>query len=203
MSTSQQPPFQPQEQPPFNPQQPPPVFRQQNQAGTPGWVWAIAGIGGGCGCLTVGVIAFFVAFGLMMGSSVPDITVTHGGQLSQTFVDTIDETGVLEPGEKIQYMYSDALFDLRDGFYLLTDRKVVVYNRSWAEPAILVPFDQILGIRVHYSDTFLEDSMVYLQREDDEVPFPLSTENGGDHVFIDALEREVQAVGGPAVEEMN
>ncbi len=54
-------------------------------------------------------------------------------------------------------------------------------------PAVSLPLNEITSINVHYSDSSLLSivSVDALGRTD---YFPLSSENGGDHSFITALE---------------
>ena len=80
---------------------------------------------------------------LYVGTVGPDTKVLSGRQVPARFLAQIRELDLLEPNEQIQYFYSDALVNIEDGFYLLTDRKVVVYSRTYEEPAVLVPFCEI------------------------------------------------------------
>lgn len=119
----------------------------------------------------------------------PPIEVIAGAQVPQRFTGTIRDLGLLEADEEIVYFYSDALVDITAGFYLLTDRKVVVYSTLYEEPAILVPFGDISKLDVEFDDSFLTDSMIWITRKNDStVSFPVSSEQGGDRQFYEALE---------------
>jgi hypothetical protein len=84
--------------------------------------------------------------------------------------------------------------DIEEGFYLLTDRKVVVYSRRFEEPAILVPFDEIVEVEGDWSDDWLTDSQITLLLKDDTyVTFPASMEGGGDKRMYEALLKNVEA----------
>ena len=85
--------------------------------------------------------------------------------------------------------------DITDGFYLLTDRKVVVYSTTYFEPAILIPFDDIQELSIEYDESFFTDSVVWITRADGStVSFPVSSEGGGDKRFYKALvERKERA----------
>ena len=143
------------------------------------------------GCLVVARFAGAVpVIGIVyVGIVTPPIEVLSGAQLPQRFASTIRDLGLLESDEQIIYFYSDAIIDITEGFYLLTDRKVVVYSTLYDEPAILVPFSDISKLDVEFDESFLTDSMIWITRENDStVSFPVSSEKGGDKQFYEALE---------------
>ena len=113
----------------------------------------------------------------------------------------IRDLSLLEPDEKLLFFYSDALTDIEEGFYLLTDRNVVVYRKEYANPKVLVPISSIRDMDATWSDSFWEDSQITLTLTDDsQVWFPLSSEKGVDRAFFDTLkkswEAQTQAAGG-------
>lgn len=131
----------------------------------------------------------FLVFIFYIGTAGVPVEVLAGAQLPTDYLETIRETGVLDDDEDVVFFYSDALMDIRDGFYLLTDRKVVVYSATYSDPAIPVPFDDIRDLEVEFDDSFLADSTVWITRSDGStVSFPLSSERGGDKRFYEALE---------------
>lgn len=141
------------------------------------------------------LMAMFVAFVFYVGVAGPEIEVLAGPQVQARFMDTIRATGVLESDEEIIFFYSDAVLDITTGFYLLTDRKVVVYSTAYSEPALLVPFGDIQELDIEYDEGFFTDSVVWVTRTDGStVSFPLSSEGGGDRRFYEALaERQERA----------
>lgn len=147
----------------------------------------------GFGVLVLGVFIWLV----VIGASGPGTEVVPGRQLKSKYVSFATDEGLLDPTEQIQYWYSDAFSDFTDGFYFFTDKKVVVYNKSWEEPAILMPFDSIQNITFHADPSFSEDSQLFLELKDGTfVNFPVSSENGGDQRFhkrLRALWKEAQA----------
>ncbi len=151
----------------------------------PVWVWLLIIIGGG-GLL----MSFTCCVGLIyLGTVSPKLGVVPGNSVREEHLDTINELGLLDEGESIQLFYSDAVVDIRDGMYFLTDGKVVVYNRSLAEPTTIVPIERITDMDVTYDDSFWNDSQIQLTLDDgEEVWFPVSSDGGGDQRFYEKLE---------------
>ena len=46
---------------------------------------------------------------------------------------------LLQEEEQIRYFYSDALYDIKDSLYFVTDRNLVLYSTDWEEPQIIIP----------------------------------------------------------------
>ena len=102
----------------------------------------------------------------------------------------IRKLDLLEPGEQIQYFYSDALLNIEEGMYFLTDRKVVIYSRSFDDPAIIIPFSEIVDVEVTFSDSWFEDSVITMTLADDTYNwFPVSSEGGGDKKVYETLKK--------------
>ena len=156
----------------------------------------------GCGGLVAVISISGLAFLVWFGSTAPDTAIIPGPQVPQRFMDTVRGTGVLDDGETVLYFYSDAVLDITEGFYLLTDRKVVLYSTLWEEPEILIPFDEIVDLDVEYNKSFFEDSMIYLElRDGSSVGVPASSDYDRDELFFETLEEKwLEATG--ANEEM-
>ena len=151
-------------------------------------------VGGGAAVLIVGVLSLLV----YIGAVGPKTFIISGQQMDKRFSSTIQDLGVLEEGEQIVFFYSDALIDIENGFYLLTDRKVLVYSAEWVEPAIPVAFSDIEDLDVVYDDSFFVDSQIMITlKNGDYVTFPVSSENGGDKKFFDALENSWKEAASP------
>ena len=135
---------------------------------------------------------------MYIGAVGPETSVYTGNQIPKRYLDTMTQVGALEPGENILYFYSDAITDIRDGFYFVSDRKVAIYTaESGEEPLTTVKFDEIDGVDIARSDTFLEDSEVTLTlKGGDEVSFPLSKENDKDEKFVEAIKARMTSQGG-------
>lgn len=139
--------------------------------------------------ISIGSI-LILAFGALMviGSFSPEIEVIPGKQVHEKYLNFVWEQGIVDRSEQIQYWYSDGFSDFKDGFYLFTNEKVVVYSQNWEEPAIIVPFSQIINIEFEQDLSFLEDSQITLMLIDSSsVYFPVSSDNGGDKKYYDRL----------------
>jgi len=142
----------------------------------------------GCGAFAALAVVSLLVFVVVVGIYGPDAAVVPGPQLPTRFVSTIRDLGLLAAGEEIRLFYSDSLVDIRDGMYFLTDRKLVIYDDDFAEPAIVVPLTELEAIDVHYDDSFFADSEIQVTRDDGtETWFPVSNDQGGDKRFYEAL----------------
>lgn len=140
--------------------------------------------------LIVAGLVFAVAFcGLAyFGVMSPETYVVAGNRVPSRFVEKLRTLELIDQGESIRYFYSDALFDIEDGVYFVTDKQLVLYSNEWDEPAYKIPFDSIAKVEVRYSDSWLIDSDVTVVTKDGlEIYFPLSSEKGGDKRFIEFL----------------
>jgi hypothetical protein len=108
--------------------------------------------------------------------------------MPKEFVEEIRSLNLLENNEKIKYFYSDGFYDIKEGFYFVTDQKLVAYNESWEEPEIIVFFNEIVSLDVEYNDSFYEDSYIMLETKDGmELDFPVSSERKRDKDFYNYL----------------
>ena len=123
----------------------------------------------------------------------PDTSVYPGRQVPKRFVATIRALNLLQEDEQIRYFYSDALLDIRTGFYFVTDKNLVLYSNEWAEPAMIIPLDQIASLDAVYDDSFFEDSSVFVTTVSGmEVSFPVSSEKGLDKKFVGAVQQKLK-----------
>ena len=109
---------------------------------------------------------------------------------------TIESLEILEPTETILYFYSDSAWEIREGFYMLTDQAVILWGEEFAPaaeglaPTVRLPLNQITSIKVHYADSSLdENSAVSVDSGGWHYEFPLSPDDGGDRSFITELEK--------------
>jgi hypothetical protein len=125
---------------------------------------------------------------LIIGAFSPEIEVIPGKQVNKKYMDFIRENNLIDHTEAVQYWYSDAFGDFKDCFYLFTDKKVVIYNQTWEEPAITISMSQIADIQFDKDDSFFDDSRITLLLDDHtSVFFPVSSENGGDIKYFNRL----------------
>ena len=114
--------------------------------GMPWWGWLITGF------VAVVVLPCFGCFGWVayIGSVGPDTAVYAGNNVPERFIDTAKDVGALEPDETVLFFYSDALTEIRNGFYFVSDKHVVIYNEfDGGNPLTVVGFDARKG-RIGY-----------------------------------------------------
>ena len=137
---------------------------------------------GGClGALVLGSLFY-------IGTAGPETFVVSGRQMNKAHTKIIRDLGLLENSEKIQYFYSDALFDIRKGMYFVTDKKLVLYSEDWEDPRLVAPFAEIIDAQGEFNESFLDDSYVSITMDNgDEWTFPVSSERGKDKDFYEYL----------------
>jgi len=131
------------------------------------------------------------------GESVPETSVYAGNEVPNPFIETMKSVGALEEGETILYFYSDALTDIRDGFYFVSDRRVVIYSQATGgSPLTTVGFEEIAEMNLDRDESFFTDSQITLELKDGRpLSFPVSSEVGGDQRFFEAIETRVEELG--------
>lgn len=135
------------------------------------------------GFLTIILIPILIL--VVMAALGPDTEVVPGKMLNVKYVNFIRGNKLIEPTEQIEYWYSDALVDFRNGFYVLTDRKVLLYCKDWEKKSITVPFSSISDIQFQKETSFFEVSRITIFLSDGStVFFPVSNENNGDEKFF-------------------
>ncbi|WP_028863573.1 hypothetical protein [Psychromonas aquimarina] len=146
-----------------------------------------------CLGISFGVIigGIFVALAIL-GSFVPETSVYLGRQVPSKYMEEINTLGLVADDEQIKYFYTDALFDIKEGMYFITDKNLVLYSNMWEEPKTIISFSDISSIEVDYDDSFLNDSMVLVGVLDYEIEFPLSSEHARDRKFIEYLLTKTQ-----------
>jgi hypothetical protein len=170
-------------QPPFGQNAP------QTRGGSRTWLWLLVGAGV-LFCLPCGGVFAWVFY---IGAVGPETSVYTGNQVPARFVSTMKDVGALDDDESILYFYSDAMTDIRNGFYFVSDKRVVVYsNQTGGTPLTAVPFDEITEVDIVRDESFFEDSVITLELECGlPVSFPVSSDAGGDQRFFDAIQSRV------------
>ncbi|MBN2845756.1 MAG: hypothetical protein JXQ25_07215 [Deltaproteobacteria bacterium] len=144
----------------------------------------------GLGCAGVIGLAFIAL--VIIGTEGPETSIYTGTQIPKKYMTTIQSLNLLQPEEQIRYFYSDALVDIKDGFYFVSDKNLVLYSSEWAEPSVIIPFGQIESVTAEYSDSeWIDTSVLVTLRSEMEYLFPLSTEKGLDKKFIEVIENNI------------
>jgi hypothetical protein len=141
-------------------------------------------------------VAGFVALallGLLLPATTPETAVLEGDQLSTELHAIVESLDILGPAETILYFYSDGIWDIEEGFYLLTNQALILWGENFVPEGTAIPVrrlapSEITSIGVYYSDSWMDDSVVRVDSAGWNYQFPLSVENGGDRRFITALE---------------
>ena len=174
---------------PYPNQPPTPGAGGRTKRAVPWWGWLLIISGITVVLMCAGIIGF-VAYIAAKG---PDTKAYTGNEVPSKYMTIVRDLQLLEPGEEIRFFYSDALTDIRDGFYFVSDRKVVVYVKDANTPATKVPFAKIAAAEIERSDSFIEDSTVTLTLTDDSiVTFPVSAEEDRDKLFHDTIQKSIK-----------
>jgi hypothetical protein len=148
----------------------------------------------GCASLLGAIVIAMV----IVSSIGPDIAVYTGHQMPKRFMETIRSLNLLEEYEQIRFFYSDAMIDIKNGLYFVTDKNLVLYSRGWEEPETIIPFDQIASLDVRYDDSLVEDTIVFVTtRSGMLIYFPVSSVRGLDKKFVEAIREKLNVVPNP------
>ena len=82
---------------------------------------------------------------------------------------------------------------IEEGFYYVSDRKVVTYNDDGrVTPLIEMPFGDITDIYLERDESFLIDSEITIELKDGTwVSFPVSSEHDRDEKFADEIRKRI------------
>ena len=150
----------------------------------PTWAKVLIGLGIAASTLVVLMCAGLIYLDTMS----PQTRALAGSQLTQRDVKTIRALGLLEDDERIKYFYSDGFLSIEQGMYFFTDRKIVLYARSFDPPLTTVTYDEVVDITSELSDTWIEDGTIWLELADDTyVAMPIASEAGADEYFLSSL----------------
>lgn len=160
-------------------------------------VWAL----GGCLLLLFLAGTAFVVFFAFVGSSpTPGTNAEAESEIAPAVLADMRADGLIEPDERVLYLYSGALFHVRDGAAFFTDRRVVAIPGTFEERAgerISARYDEIADVEFIPATEVLDDSVVRIVRSDgSEFELLVGRGAGGDVKFERALRKEWHARGG-------
>ncbi|MDG2384110.1 MAG: hypothetical protein P8N76_20740 [Pirellulaceae bacterium] len=149
------------------------------------------------GLVLGGVVLLGFSWLAFVGIYGPETWVYRGNQVPPRFVRIMSDVGALEEQEKIIFFYSDAMTNIRDGFYFVSDKKVVVYsNAIQPDPLTIIEFEQIEDVTLDRSETVFSDSEINVYaREGWSIWFPVSSEFDRDEEFFEAISQRVPQSG--------
>jgi hypothetical protein len=166
-----------------------PFDSESRRRGMPWWGWLILAL------VTLIVLPCFGCIGWVayIGSVGPDTGVYTGNKVPAKFEQTVVDVGALGPDETILYFYSDGVTDIRNGFYFVSDKRIVIYSEYAAgDPLTVIEFDEVEGLNLSRDTSFFTDSQIYLDLKDGTpISFPVSSDNDGDERFFEAIREKV------------
>jgi len=122
---------------------------------------------------------------------IPETAVVPGDRMTEENMALLHNHGLIEPDERLEYLYSGGVVSILEDGQFLTDRRAVVY---WMEGDGVyyqdIPYEQIRNIEVSYSDNAFDLTMMELYLTESHEPdifLWASTEQGLDSAFVDAL----------------
>jgi hypothetical protein len=144
--------------------------------------------------IAFGAFVMICFIGLVyIGMVAPETFVYNKNDIPKKYVDEMRDLSLLQSKERVQYMYSDGLLDIKDGLYALTDQHLILYNEEWNEPKTIIEFNDIIDLYIDYDDSFLDDSYISVETKFGiQVNFPVSSEKGRDRDFFNYLNKKVE-----------
>jgi hypothetical protein len=152
-------------------------------------IWLLVGFGGCAAIPCTGLLAWI----LYIGTYGPDTAVYTGNQVPQHFKQVMKQVDALDDDERILFFYSDALDDIREGFYFVSDMKVVIYSETFGDaPLSKIAFDEIALVDLVRDESWLSDSEILLELKDGMTySFPVLSELDKDQLFYEAIRSRV------------
>jgi hypothetical protein len=137
--------------------------------------------------LIVGGIFFSL---VILGSSGPSTRALRDAEIPPSYGESLEEAGILEPGERIQFFYSAGLFSILEDGNLLTDTRVVSYETLDGELYVASSlYSEVGKFDVVYSDNYFADTVITIMPSTgDEFFLIVSSEEGRDKDFVSALQ---------------
>jgi len=114
-------------------------------------------------------------------------TIHTRAQIPENYIEKINELGLLETTEKIEYLYTDALFELEEGIYFVTNKHLVLFNQEWEPRGYIIPFENIRKVEIKFDYSYINDSIMTVRTLEHVVSFPLSSNEGKDKLFMKYL----------------
>lgn len=148
----------------------------------------LAIIGIGMGSFTILIVVALI----VLGSFIPETYILEEDQVPNKYRKKAMALNLISSDERIHLFYTDALFDIEEGMYFLTDKNLVLYTTFWDEPTSIIDLEQITSIIPTYDDSFLNDSFVDIETLTGyDFTFPLSSEYGRDKEFVEFIKERM------------
>ena len=133
----------------------------------------------------VGVLVLANAVRTVAGLA-PDTRVIAGQNLPKLHAAWLRKAGVVKPDETVEYFYCGAIFSTRSKGCVVTDKGVAAYEKSGGELEVQrAAYAEIANIHVTYSDSWFEDTQVFIEpRDKDGFYLLFSTEKKMDRLCV-------------------
>jgi hypothetical protein len=129
----------------------------------------------------------------------PPTKALPAGEIPDAYVESLVEAGVLDPGERVEFFYSNGLFSILEDGNLFTDRRVVSYETADGELSLAAAgYDEIRDIDVEYSEGFEPSTVTVSTQDGGEFVLLVSAEDGRDHEFVEQLQQHLPQAAAPA-----
>ena len=137
------------------------------------------------------IIGTALTIGLAFIERGPETYVYKDKDIPKRYRKQIHKLKLIEWQEPIIFFYSDGLINIEEGMYFITDKRIILYSKDWAEPTENIPFQDIANIEVQYSTSWIDDTWVMVGTDNYDYEFPLSKERDGDEKFVEYLQQQV------------
>ena len=141
-----------------------------------------------------GIILVFYVYGILsITGIVPPTEVITGSKLTSKHISMLSEKGIINQNEKIEYFYSEGVLSILEGGSILTDNRVIVYEKEGVELKVYdILLQDIVSIDQLQQGSQFSDSIYEVQPffDDTAIRLILSTENRGDIKFVEELKKK-------------
>lgn len=158
------------------------------------WVYFVAPV--------IFIISVFISLGMLsMVGVMPSTEIRSGEQLYETEVNTLLQNDIIEHNDNIVYFYSEGVWSVLEGGSVLTEDRVISYMQMEDETIEIYElyFADIAGVELIFQGDFINDSLyqVNAHQQNTWLQILLSTENGGDQLFIQKLQKSISSTQQP------
>lgn len=141
-------------------------------------------------------ILLFVAVGIGLLSEVgilPATAVIDGSELSHHDSALLISQGIVESDETVELFYSAGLTSIRDEGNLLTDKRIISYERAGGELIVYAtPIENVADIKIVQKGDFINVTIIEVWTFDgDGFRLFLSAEGNGDELFINKITKRI------------
>ena len=139
-----------------------------------------------------GILVTGIFILICIGANSPETYIYTGNEIPSKYRRQLNELSLIESDESIIYMYSDALFDIKEGVYILTNKHLIIYLEEWEDPRTIIEFEEIDFLDIEYDNSFFNDSFISVETDYGmTIEFPVSSERGRDRDFFKYLQKKV------------